>query len=306
MGREAPQKYNFVSTLNEERLVDSFMAPSTKSLWINVLQKTAMNLLWRHLRHTNFSMGGTFLSGENCYGPHPHKMCCGSEKTTSPSMGLLLLRSSWVLSRHVLVILDIARRGCLIAANYYMNEKSTCFLNYVDPAKSESLGRTSEMTIYNRQDVAFVPGSKAVEPNDAVTLHKWRGQTPFPDNPHWGAFGLMYAELVQTSEGLNNIVLVQSGMQTKPKAIMEGLVDWMESTAGIGGRNSKDPRIVVELEDRDGADVCMWLYHICCAMGGVLKRIPEEQDQKHGRHMLIRNCMLSSDRGYGKKCPVGC
>ena len=34
----------------------------------------------------------------------------------------------------------------------------------------------------------------------------------------------MYAELVQTSEGLNNIVLVQSGMQTKPKAIMEGLV----------------------------------------------------------------------------------
>jgi hypothetical protein len=282
--KEAPQRYNFVSNLNQEKLVDSFMGTKyQESLRQCVVQKYRSEPLVATSTTYQFFDGQSIpewkkpaaeTSAKCVVGPPKEGDEAVKDATFAPQiMGTFQARVSYPghCKKEVFDCME----------NYYMNTgKSTrVSLQYVEP--SETNDQTSEMIVYNRQDVAFIPGTKFAEPEDAVTLHRWRSQTPFATNPDWGAFGLVFAELVQTSEGLNNIVLVQSGLKTKPGEIKQGLIEWMKSSAGMGGRNPKDPRLIVELEDRDGADVCMWLYHICCAMGGVLKQIPLAQDHKH-------------------------
>jgi hypothetical protein len=66
--------------------------------------------------------------------------------------------------------------------------------------------------------------------------------------------------------------------------------------------------MVLELEDRDGTDMCMWLYHICCAMGGELRQ------DKGSRTIAAKNemcpagtiCCPKTDpvKGDDKKLPV--
>ena len=101
-----------------------------------------------------------------------------------------------------------------------------------------------------------------------------------PEASDWLFQGVVYAELVRASNGMPKIIVVQGGI---PKAdswrrSLKNLWQSAQSAMQISGPNTNDPRLVLELEDRDGTDMCMWLYHVCCAMGGQLHRDESSRD----------------------------
>jgi hypothetical protein len=100
-----------------------------------------------------------------------------------------------------------------------------------------------------------------------IRFKKWGAAPSIRD---WWHRGVVYGELVKSQDELPKIILVQSG--TPKESFWKNAKNWVKEKLKMSGPRKDDPRMVLEMEDRDGGDMCMWLYHICCAMGGELKR----------------------------------
>lgn len=104
---------------------------------------------------------------------------------------------------------------------------------------------------------------------------KWHEKNKFFDQ-----YGMVYAELVQGAKnGLKKIVIVQGAVRTKEKSMFQRVNTYVKGKSKIAGRDLDNPTYVIELEDRDGSNMCMWLYHICCSMGGVLKHVDKDANK---------------------------
>lgn len=119
------------------------------------------------------------------------------------------------------------------------------------------------------QDVAGPAGSRSSRTHTVgdVRFKRWGEAADFRE---WKYRGVVYAELINSAKQTPKLIVVQAG---DPKQGTFGkMKSWAKKKLGINGKNQADPRLILEMEDRDGADLCMWLYHVCCAMGGELKR----------------------------------
>ena len=114
---------------------------------------------------------------------------------------------------------------------------------------------------------------------EIVRFKSW-GKSP-ASREYWTHRGIVYAELLKSpSTGMQKIVVIESGISTEPMALKQ-VQQWFAQHLELTGHNEIDPRKVLEIEDRDGNDMCMFMYSLCCAIGGVLKQDKENTDYHH-------------------------
>ena len=87
-----------------------------------------------------------------------------------------------------------------------------------------------------------------------VTRFKAWGKSP-TTREFWTHRGIVYAELLKSpSTGMPKIIVVQSGIAKDPHASAQ-IAKWFKTSLHLTGHNDKDPRRILEMEDRDGNDM---------------------------------------------------
>jgi hypothetical protein len=95
------------------------------------------------------------------------------------------------------------------------------------------------------------------ESGDLVRFKAW-GKSP-ESREYWTHKGIVYAELIKSpSTGMQKIVVVQSGLPKQHTALKQ-VQNWFRQHLELTGHNNMDPRKVLEIEDRDGNDMCMFM-----------------------------------------------
>ena len=121
--------------------------------------------------------------------------------------------------------------------------------------------------------------SRGDSAKEIVQFRAW-GKSP-ESREYWTHKGVVYAELLKSpSTGMPKIIVVSSGIPKEPNAGAQ-ITQWFKKNWQMTGHNLVDPRRVLEIEDRDGNDMCMFMYSLCCAMGGILKQDKEAADFAH-------------------------
>jgi hypothetical protein len=114
---------------------------------------------------------------------------------------------------------------------------------------------------------------------EIVQFRAW-GKSP-KSRQYWTHKGVVYAELLKSpSTGMPKIIVVSSGIPKEPNAGAQ-IKSYFKKHFEMTGHNLVDPRRILEIEDRDGNDMCMFMYSLCCAMGGVLKQDKRAPDFSH-------------------------
>jgi hypothetical protein len=129
------------------------------------------------------------------------------------------------------------------------------------------------------QDKQRKKSRKSENSKDVLEFKSW-GSSP-ATRKYWTHRGMVYAELLKSpSTGMPKIIVVSSGIPKEPNAAVQ-MSQWLKKHLEMTGHNDVDPRRVLEIEDRDGNDMCMFMYSLCCAMGGVLKQDKKAVDFPH-------------------------
>jgi hypothetical protein len=119
-------------------------------------------------------------------------------------------------------------------------------------------------------------GWKSGENANVVKFKAW-GMSP-ETSKDWTHRGIVYAELLKSpSTGMPKIIVIQSGIPKEPSASAQ-IAKYFKTHLQLTGRNLIDPRRVLEMEDRDGNDMCMVLYALCCSINGILQQDTNSPD----------------------------
>ena len=114
-------------------------------------------------------------------------------------------------------------------------------------------GAKPTVSVYNTPEQSD-SGSRGARPSEEggegiVKCVKW-GESGV-SSKFWSHTGVVYAELTKAAKtGMPKLVVVQSGIEQHKWHTQ--IAQYFKDLLSVNGRNKADPRLVLEMEDRDG------------------------------------------------------
>lgn len=171
-----------------------------------------------------------------------------------------------------------AEPGKLLIEKSPIDDESTPTLSVFDLSGDINRDNDNDF-LMNQENKLSSRGKENSNTNEIVRFKAW-GQSP-NSRKYWTHRGIVYIELMKSSStGMQKMVVVESGIPKEPNAFKQ-ITQYFKNHLELSGHNDMDPRKILEVEDRDGNDMCMFLYTLCCSIGGELKKDTENPDYPH-------------------------